>query len=412
VDVKFSVDRFGSDESTNPWSHYLATSYNKKSSAVIDDYTFQYVTDHPEPALVIPFAWTRILPKKYFESVGMEGFRKKPVGSGPWKFSEYTPETTFKMEANTAHWKQVPKFQFVNFVQVPEEATQVAMLKNNEVDIIGVSMDRIVQLQKDGFKAVELGLPTLANISFQGTWLKQAGATNDIRVRQAMSYSLNRQEICDTFYKGNAVPGGRWFMHPGGYGWDNSWKPDVFDLPKAKALLKEANYPAAFTDPTIHIYVSPGPNVDFIQLLQGYWTAAGLKIKIEVVDSVVFGGYFFSFKRLTGTEPNTGWIFPWIFASTQNSIYHASNMFGSWGAHNTGNDPKADELYKKATAELDPVKAQKYWTEFEDYAYTMWVNVGICMIKPLMVVSKNIGEFTTATNISLYDAFAGIQKPK
>src|SRR4030042_651052 len=104
-DVKWSVDRFGDmTVSTNPWSFFLSTMYNTKSTAVIDDYTFEFVTNHPEPALVVPFAWTRVLPKDYFESVGQEEFRKNPMGSGPWKFVEHTPETSFTMEANTDYW--------------------------------------------------------------------------------------------------------------------------------------------------------------------------------------------------------------------------------------------------------------------------------------------------------------------
>ena len=411
ADVKFSVDRFGSDESTNPWSYYLNFKYNKVSSAVIDDFTFQYVTARPEPALVIPFAWTRILPKTYFEKVGQDYFRAHPVGSGPWKFVEHTPETSFTMEANTDYSGQIPAFKYVKYLQVPEEATQVAMLQRGEVDLVTVNMDRIVSLQKAGWKTMELGLPILNNINFQGTWFPSAGAVNDIRVRQAMSFAINRQEMCNTFYQGNAVPGGTWFIHPGGYGWTDALKPDPYDLAKAKALLKEANYPAAFKDPTIHIYTTAA-QLDFTQVLQGYWAAAGIQVKIEVVDSMVFGGYFFTFKRMTGTEPNVGWIFPWMFSTVQNNTYHCANMYTKVGAHNTANDDKADAMYKDATGELDPVKAEKKWQDFQVYVRTLYLNVGIAQIKPLMVVGPKLGEFTGRNWISLADAMNGIQHPK
>jgi peptide/nickel transport system substrate-binding protein len=105
-DVKFSVDRFSDlDQSTNPWSLYLSKGYNQVETKVIDEYTFQFIADHPEPAQIIIFAWVRILPKNYFESVGQDEFRKQPMGSGPWMFKELVSKTRFSLEANTNYWK-------------------------------------------------------------------------------------------------------------------------------------------------------------------------------------------------------------------------------------------------------------------------------------------------------------------
>ena len=175
--------------------------------------------------------------------------------------------------------------------------------------------------------------------------------------------------------------------------------------------MAEANYPDAWTDPSIHIY-STAAGLDYIQLLQGYWTDVGLQVVIDVVDSVVWGGYFFTFQRMTGIEKNVGWIFAWTFGSTQNSIYHSSNMYGSWGAHNTGNDPKSDEMYKDATAELDPVKAQEKFAAFRAYVKSLYISVGIAQAKPLMVVGPNLGTFSDKTYISLADALNYLSHPK
>ena len=413
ADVKFSVDRFGDMSlSKNPWSLYISQGYNKKDSRVVDDYTFEFTSARPEPAQAIAFAWTRILPKKYFESVGQDAFRKKPIGSGPWKFVEHVSKTRYRMEANTEYWGQVPAFQYVLDLMVPEQATRIAMLKAGDVDIaLGIDYDRIADLKKAGFRTERIGFPLLSNISFQGTWLPKAGPTGDIRVRQAMSFALNRPEIAKTWFQGFAQPGGQFYMHRGSYGWSDALIPDPYDLPKAKALLAEAGYPGKFADPTIHIYTT-APGQDYILMLMNYWKAAGLQVKIEVVDPVVFGGYFFNFKRLTGNEPNVGWIFPWTFPGYFNSTYHCANMYTSRGTHNTGNDPKADELYKKATTELDPVKAEKYWNEFQVYVKTMYVNIAIIEGEPLVVVGPTLGKFT-GRNWSgwVYDAANGIQHP-
>ncbi|MGD1119028.1 MAG: ABC transporter substrate-binding protein [Dehalococcoidales bacterium] len=409
ADVKFSVDRFGSDESTNPWSYYLNPKYNKVSSTVVDDYTFQYVTAHPEPALEIPFAWTRILPMAYYNKLGEAGFRATPMGSGPWKFVEHIQKTSFTMEANTNYWGQVPYFQYFKQILVPEESTQVAMLERNEVDLVTVNMDRLVALQKAGWKTMELGYPNLWNINFQGTWLAKAGPTHDIRIRQAMSFAINRQQIVDTYFHGNGdATLGQWFIQPGGYGWTDALKNDPFDLAKAKDLLQQANYPAAYTDPTIHIYTTAA-SLDMTQLLQAYWKDAGIQVKIEVVDSMVNGTYFFNFQRLTGNETNVGWIFQWYYGTVANSIYHCSNMYCSWGAHNTSNDPTADAMYKDATSELDTAKALQKWAAFRVYARSLYVDVGICGVKPLMIVGPSLGDFTGKNWLGIADCANGIK---
>jgi peptide/nickel transport system substrate-binding protein len=406
ADVAFSVVRFSSKESTNPWSHYFTTNF--ESVETPDPYTFVYHSLKPEPPLIVPFGWTRILPKNYFEKVGQDGFRKAPIGSGPWKFVKWVSKTSFEMEANTKHWRQVPAFEKVIDLMVPEEATRVAMLKNGEVDIaVGLSYDRIVELKNLGFTLEEAGLPTLMNVSFQATWLTK-GPTSDIRVRQAMSYAVNRQELCDTVYKGFGKPGGRWYMDENTYGWDPSWKPDPYDLNKVKALLKEAGYPDKFENPVINIFAQANQQMTLVEALAGYWDAAGIQTKINTVDPMTYGGYFFV-RIKDANAPNVGSVIPWVFQGFFNTTYHCFNMYGSSGVHSTGNDPKADELYTKATTELDPVKAKKYWMEYQNYAYTMWVNVGICRVPTYMVVGPKVGKFTSNGHLSIYDALAGIQ---
>jgi peptide/nickel transport system substrate-binding protein len=411
-DVAFSVARFSSKESTNPWSPYLRNNF--ESMETPDQNTFIYHAAKPEPALAVPFAWTRILPKNYIEKNGVENFRKNPIGSGPWKFSKFVSKTSMEMVGNTQHWRQVPAFEKYIEYMVPEESTRVAMLKRGDVDIVapapsGVSLsfDRIVELKKDGFRLQEVGLPTLTNFNFSGTWLTQ-GPTSDKRVRQAMSYSINRQELSDTFYKGFGKPGGRWFMDEVTWGWDPKWKADAYDVNKAKALLKEAGYPGKFKDPIINIFCQ-APHADLMQALAGYWEAAGIQTKINITDANTQGGYMFV-RHKDASVPIVGGIWPWVGGGFFNNVYHSSNMFKSTGVHTTGNDPKADEMYDKAVAELDAKKARKMWTDFMNYGYDMWVNVGVVKIPQYAVVGPKVGEFSSLAYMSVWDSLAGIKR--
>ncbi len=311
---------------------------------------------------MVPFSNVRIIPKDYFERVGKDYFLAHPVGSGPWKFVEHIWDQRFKMEANTDYWGEVPAYQYVIDLHVPEELTQISMFRLGEVDYISVSDARTAELQDYGYRTVEVGLPILANISFQGTWFESAGPVQDIRVRRAMSYAINRQEICDTYYHGNAVPGGTFYMHPGCWGWTDELVADAYDPNKAKALLAEADYPGGVSG--IHIYSINNYLVPLLEILQDDWKEVGIQVDLELVTGDMFWNYMIDFDGMTESDPNAGWIFPWVFDSTFNSVYYAQNLYCSWGLHNAGHDTTADALYNKACSELNPNLALEYYQDF------------------------------------------------
>jgi peptide/nickel transport system substrate-binding protein len=419
ADVKFSVDRFGDDTiSTNPWSRYIAYDYNKKDSRVVDDYTYQFVSDHPEPAQAIVFAWTRILPKKYFETVGQDAFRKHPIGSGPWKFKELISKQKMTLEANTDYWRpnEIPAYQYYVELMVPEQATRIAMLRTGECDIaLGIDYDRLKDLTDVGFEVIKQpGPPGTSSYLFQGTWLPGAGPTADIRIRQAMSYALNRQEIVDKWYMGYGDPtAGQFYMYPGCFGWSEALRNDPYDPAKAKALLKEAGYPEKFADPVIHDYTT-APGQDYHLLLESYWKDVGLQVKLEIVDSTIYVSYIFHnfVGRIQTGDKNIGWVSDWTFQSFFNCMYHSANMYTAHGCHGAGNDPKADELYLKAANEKDPLKSAQYFNEFQVYVKSLYVNIGVCTFDQLLVQNPaTIGKSTGRNWVSYQDALNGIQHP-
>jgi peptide/nickel transport system substrate-binding protein len=408
ADVAFSIQRFGSKESTNPWSPYILK--NNESITAPDDSTVIFKAQKPEWPLKIPFATTPILPKNYFEKVGQDGFRAAPVGSGPFKFVKWVPKTSMEFGANTEYWGAA-KPQWASIVEtfVPEEATRVAQLERGDVDMIGnLSFDRAIELKNAGFRLQEVGLPTLANISFPGTFMTQ-GPTSEIRVRQAMSYSINRQELCDTFYKGLAKPGGFWFFSEKTWGFDPStFKADSYDIDKAKQLLDDAGYPSKFNPSTIQLYTT-AVAADLMQALQGYWQAVGIDVNVQTVDTPVYNKLVFV-RATSPTEQQVGAVWPWVNVGAFNNVYHSANMFTSTGVHTTSNDPKADAMYQAATTELDDTKAKKLWQDMMHYGYdTMWVNVELVEVPTYFAVGKNIGEFKGRTWINLNDTYAAIQ---
>jgi peptide/nickel transport system substrate-binding protein len=412
-DVLFTMTRFTSEASQNPWSSGLRQ--NMASISAPDDKTFVFKTVKPELPLSTSFAATRILPKAYFEKVGEEAFRATPMGSGPWKFVEHTAETSFTLEANTAYWDptNIPEFKNVKEIQVPEEATQIAMFRNGEIDIpMGVTVSQRVALEKEGFRTVQIGLMAPVVLNIQGTWMEQADAVHDIRIRQALSLAINRQEICNTIYEGQATPGGLFALQPGGFGvTDDLIKADPYDPTQAKKLMAEANYPGAFADPIIHMYTTAGPSMELFQAIQQYWQEVGFQVNIEVVEATVWLAYFFNTPIKTGDEPNVGWMWAWT-GGAADSTYMQKNLLTSEGVHQMLKDPAVDKLYADYLSNTDPAKSFDMFNAFLKAGYGQKICIGICMTKPMVLVSSKLGEFTTNTHLYYSDTYSGIKHPK
>ena len=78
-------------------------------------------------------AW--IVPKKYLEKVGIDEFKKNPIGLGPYRVVDHQPGVELVLEANTKYWRKVPNVKRIVFKSVPEATTRLAMLKKREADV-------------------------------------------------------------------------------------------------------------------------------------------------------------------------------------------------------------------------------------------------------------------------------------
>ncbi len=419
-DVKFSVDRFGGANTTSPWGGYI--SRNMASSTVLNTYTYQFVEKHPEPALIIALAWTRILPEKYFNSVGLKGFIAKPMGSGPWMFQNLVQNQSITFEANTNYWDQsmVPSFKYYKELDVPEISTQIAMLQTGEVDMIQFPPpDKIGTLVKDGYTKFQMGVGGTCTLMLQGSWFPNAGPIGSKLVREAMSYAINRQQVVDTIFDGYGSVNAQFYEHPGIYGWTSALDADPYDPAKAKDLLKQANYPAAFGSNTvINMYTTqamgPYGGSDLFLLIQSYWQAVGLQVKVHIVDQNTAMGYIFNgFSRMKGTEPNVGWVGCWNYDAMYNPTYQSANAYSDLGVHNTSNSVTATDMYNKAISDTNPAQAEKDFAAFEVYAKSMYVTIGVAETENFVVWNpKDVGGWIGNTWMSYWDSLWGVQHAK
>jgi peptide/nickel transport system substrate-binding protein len=411
ADLKFSIERFATS-ARSAWSPYLKASYNFVSMTVVDNLTLKYTVAHPEVTLLAAFGSVCVLDKTEFDKVGEAAYFKNPVGSGPWKLVEYIAGTSIKFEANTNYCRptEVPKFQYYNELLVPELATRIAMFKNHEIDVLGLDdYARMKELQNQGYPIQKYGINGTDSFAFQYSWEDAAGPVHDIRIRQAMSYALNRQEICDTWYSGYAIPGGQFFMPHGIFGWTDKLAADPYDPAKAKQLMADAGYPSAFANPVITIY-TPSSSQDRMLYYMSYWQTIGLQVQLKVFDLSTYYSYL-GFGAPPGG--NEGWIWFWKSWSYPISVYHSANMYTSKGVHKTTNDATADEMYASITHESDYNKAFKAMQDFQVYVKSLYTNIGVVEYSSYFLYAPSvIGAFEGRSFSSYYDALQGATHAK
>lgn len=245
---------------------------------------------------------TGMLPKAYREKVGEKEFADKPVGTGPFKWVDYKQDRWIKLEAVGKHFYKVPKVKTIRIVLVPEPSTRLAMLKAGEADMGDLIGAHAQQIKSDP--------------NFRIHWVKYISGTvlifadlvdpdkpspfHDIRVRQAVSMSIDRDIICKRILFGAAEPWGD-VMSPITLGHDPAVLPAPYDPEKAKKLLKEAGYPDGFETE----YSTTASNV-YADALAASLEEIGIKVKINKFETGAYLQAFFG-KKLRGLLTYGSW---------------------------------------------------------------------------------------------------------
>jgi peptide/nickel transport system substrate-binding protein len=184
-----------------------------------------------------------IVPKKYVEKVGDEGFKKAPIGTGPYKFVSFTPGIELVMEAFDQYWRKPPSVKRLVFKVIPEETTRLAALKRGEVDIVySVRGELAEELQRTpGLTLKPAVVQGVFNIYFPDQWDPKS-PWHDERVRRAASLAIDRDGINQAVTLGySLVTGNPIVADHNEFFWQPP--PPVYDPNKAKQLPRRGRLP-------------------------------------------------------------------------------------------------------------------------------------------------------------------------
>jgi peptide/nickel transport system substrate-binding protein len=193
-DVKFSFERYRGVSSK-------LLKERVRQVQVVDPLRVRFQLKDPWPDFLVFYAtpatgaaW--IVPRKYVEKVGDEGFKKAPIGAGPYRFVSFTPGVELVLEANEHYWRKQPSVKRLVIKVIPDETTRLAMLKRGEADLAYTFRGPVAEELR---RSPGLGLkPSLFNATFWVIFTEQWDPKSpwaDRRVRLAANHAIDRQAI-------------------------------------------------------------------------------------------------------------------------------------------------------------------------------------------------------------------------
>ncbi|MFK9003770.1 ABC transporter substrate-binding protein [Pseudomonas pergaminensis] len=357
-----------------PYFTDMGMDTNIKNIEKVDEHTVKFTLGTVDAAFIqnLAMSFASIQSAEYAAQLLKEGkaadINQKPVGTGPFVFKSYQKDSNIRYTGNKDYWKpEDVKIDNLIFAITTDPSVRIQKLKKNEcqitlfprpADLKALEADKDLKLPNQaGFNLGYIAYNVMEKVKGSD----QPNPLADLRVRQALDMSVNKQQIIDSVYQGagqlavNAMPPTQW-------SYDTTIKDAKYDPEKAKSLLKEAGVKEGTE---IVLWAMPvqrpyNPNAKLMaEMLQNDWKKIGLNVKIT---SYEWGEYI---KRSKGGE-NQAMIIGWSGDNGDpdnwlNVLFGcdslSGNNFSKWC------DKKFDGIVKEAKATSDVAKRTELYKQ-------------------------------------------------
>jgi peptide/nickel transport system substrate-binding protein len=368
-----------------------------KSVDVLDPHRVRFVLHKPWPDFLVFYAtpatgaaW--IVPKKYIEKVGEDGFKRQPVGLGPYRFVRMDPGQEVTFEANEQYWRKKPSIKRLVIKGVPDRTTRLAMLKTGEADIgylmVGIEAATIKADPK--LRLVHVIPSATWWIEFTEQW-KPKSPWQDRRVRLAANLALDKQGINEAERLGFSRLTGS--IIPTIMDFALRIEPYPYDPTRAKRLLAEAGYANGFDGGDL----TPLPPFTTMgEAMTNNLAAVGIRTRVRSMERATFLESWRS-KKLSGLIANAT-------AAQGNAATRIEAFVVSGSAYAYGGYPDLDDLFQQQAQERDRKKREALLYQIQRLMHERVMHAPIFEPATLHGVGPRVEEPAIGLNPLLYMA--------
>jgi peptide/nickel transport system substrate-binding protein len=290
--------------------------------------------------------------------VGDDGFKRAPVGAGPYKLASITPGIELVFEAHDRYWRKTPAIKRLVWKIVPEDVTRLAMLKRGEADIayslrgpLGEEVTRTA-----GLKLVPTVISATQWLDFGPLQWEDKSPWRDRRVRLAAAMAFDKNAINQAETLGHSKPSGS--IIPSAFEYALAIPPYPYDPPQARKLLAEAGYPNGFDAGD---YACDASYASVSEAIANYLAAVGIRTKVRPMERAAFLSQWKD-KKIRGLlQAGAGGLGN---AATRVQNYMVKDGLYTWGSH-----PDLDDLFVQQAREQDPKRREALLHQIQRLAH-------------------------------------------
>lgn len=318
-----------------------------------------------------------IIPADYADQATM------PVGTGPFKYVSRAPQENVIMEKFEDYWGENAYLDKVTYKIITDPSSGIMALKSGAIDIYGhLNADRVKELEGD-FDIYEDTMKLVQAIYLNNNY----EPLSDKRVRQAMCYAVNVDEIIEIVSDGRGVKVGSSMFPAFGKYFDESLGDTYnYDPEKAKELLAEAGYENGF-DLVVTVPSNYTPHVDAGQMCVEYLRAVGINATIEQVEWATWVSRVYTDREFQATVVG-------VDASTMTARAMLERFVSDYPKNFINyENSEYDEVFAKAIASTDDAEQVGYYKELQKILAEDAANVYIQDLCDMYAVNKKLTGF-------------------
>ena len=353
----YSIERIINPEYNSEQISFFSTI---TGATKIDDLTVKIATKGPDPILPSRLYWLKVVPPAHSKD---PQFAEKPVGTGPYQLVNWNRGQSIELKRNENYWGEKPPIAGVEYRFIEEPGTRLAGLMAGEFDLITNLLPEFTQQVPKSIHILGLEHPIIILNA-------DSGVTEDVRVRQALNYAVDKEALAKGLFEGYAQIAEGQLLSPSFFGFNPDVKAYPFDPEKAKGLLKEAGAEGA----TIELVGTSGrwlKDRELVEAVAAYWSKVGINAKVRMFE---FNEYLNRlFDRKTRADA--------IFVTSSNELLDADKSFSAYykagGVGASNSDSELAALIDQARSETDEQKRVGLYHQAvklaHDQAYFVWL---------------------------------------